>query len=119
MIRIEPYKDEEVNDILKKLLANTEFLSFVEKNLNNKESKFLSLPGSKFLAMQLFKGKIKNIHTVDDFQNQMKKVLSSVIDKTIENSLIVVLRSLIKQNHIYLLETTEILPLTLLYATTQ
>ena len=35
MIRIEPYKDEEVNDILKKLLANTEFLSFVEKNLNN------------------------------------------------------------------------------------
>ena len=84
MIRIEPYKDEEVNDILKKLLANTEFLSFVEKNLNNKESKFLSLPGSKFLAMQLFKGKIKNIHTVDDFQNQMKKVLSSVIDKTIE-----------------------------------
>ena len=45
MIRIEPYKDEEVNDILKKLLANTEFLSFVEKNLNNKESKFLSLPG--------------------------------------------------------------------------
>ena len=40
MIRIEPYKDEEVNDILKKLLANTEFLSFVKKNLNNKESKF-------------------------------------------------------------------------------
>ena len=32
MIRIEPYKDEEVNDILKKLLINTEFLSFVEKH---------------------------------------------------------------------------------------
>ena len=58
MIRIEPYKDDEVNNILKKLLTNTEFLSFVEKNLNNKESKFLSLPGSKFLAMQLFKNKI-------------------------------------------------------------
>ena len=35
MIRIEPYKDKEVNDILKKLLTNKEFLSFVEKNLNN------------------------------------------------------------------------------------
>ena len=31
MIRIEPYKDEEVNDILKKLLANTEFYPLLKK----------------------------------------------------------------------------------------
>ena len=58
MIRIEPYKDEEVNDILKKLLANTEFLSFAEKNLNNKESNFY-LFWFKIFSNATFQGKIK------------------------------------------------------------
>ena len=52
-MRIEPYSDLETNDVLKKLLSNADFNNFIKSNLTSKRSKFLSLPGSTFLAFQL------------------------------------------------------------------
>jgi len=34
VIRIEPYKDDEVNKVLLELLSDNDFLSFVKSNLN-------------------------------------------------------------------------------------
>lgn len=83
-MRIEPYSDLETNDVLKKLLSNADFNNFIKSNLTSKRSKFLSLPGSTFLAFQIFKSKIKKINTIDEFQSQVKLVLESVIKQTID-----------------------------------
>ena len=85
MTRIEPYNDKEVKFVLNNLIQDKQFLNFIKDNLDSSTSKFLSIPGSKFLALQLFKSKIKNIKTIDAFQDQVKIVLQSVIDKTMEN----------------------------------
>ena len=84
MTRIEPYNDKDVKSVLEDLLKDDQFLNFVKENLNSSTSKFLSIPGSKFLALQLFKSKVRNINTIDAFQNQVKIVLRSVIDKTMD-----------------------------------
>ena len=60
MIRIEPYDDKEVKSVLTNLMNNEDFMSFIKSNLNKSTSKFLSIPGSSLLVMQLFKSKIKN-----------------------------------------------------------
>ena len=83
-MRIEPYSDLETNDVLKKLLSNADFNNFIKSNLTSKRSKFLSLPGSTFLAFQIFKSKIKKINTIDEFQSQVKLVLESIIKQTID-----------------------------------
>ena len=80
MIRIEPYNDSEVKSVLNDLLKDKSFLQFIKTNLNKSTSKFLSIPGSSFLVMQLFKSKIKKINTIDEFQDQVKLVLKSVVD---------------------------------------
>ena len=85
MIRIEPYNDSEVKSVLNDLLKDKSFLQFIKTNLNKSTSKFLSIPGSSFLVMQLFKSKIKKINTIDEFQDQVKIVLKSVVDQTIDN----------------------------------
>ena len=64
MIRIEPYDDKEVKSVLTNLMNNEDFMSFIKSNLNKSTSKFLSIPGSSLLVMQLFKSKIKNINSV-------------------------------------------------------
>ena len=84
MIRIEPYSDKEVKSVLTNLMNNQEFMKFIKSNLNKSTSKFLSIPGSSLMVMQLFKSKIKNINSVKEFQDQVKLVLKSVVDQTIE-----------------------------------
>ena len=84
-MRIEPYIDSEVNKVLTDLLSNQEFKNFVKTNLSSSKSKFLSLPGSTFLAFQVFKNKVKKINSINEFQDQVKQVLSSVVAKTIDN----------------------------------
>ncbi len=84
MTRIEPYSDKEVKFVLQDLLKDKQFLDFVKNNLNSSTSKFLSIPGSKFLALQLFKSKVRKINSIDEFQDQVKIVLQSVIDQTID-----------------------------------
>ena len=84
MIRIEPYSDKEVKSVLTNLMNNQEFMKFIKSNLNKSTSKFLSIPGSSLLVMQLFKSKVKNINSVKEFQDQVKLVLKSVVDQTIE-----------------------------------
>ena len=59
MIRIEPYTDKEVKSVLKNLLEDKAFVKFIKTNLNSSTSQFLSIPGSSFLVMQLFKSKMK------------------------------------------------------------
>ena len=84
MIRIEPYSDKEVKSVLTNLMKNDEFMKFIKSNLNKSTSKFLSIPGSSLLVMQLFKSKIKNINSIKEFQDQVKLVLKSVVNQTIE-----------------------------------
>ena len=36
------------------------------------------------MVMQLFKSKVKNINSIKEFQDQVKLVLKSVVDQTIE-----------------------------------
>ena len=84
MTRIEPYNDKDVKSVLEDLLKDEQFLTFIKDNLNSSTSKFLSIPGSKFLALQLFKSKVRNIDTIKAFQDQVKIVLRSVIDKTMD-----------------------------------
>lgn len=84
MTRIEPYSDKDVKSVLEDLLKDEQFLTFVKDNLNSSTSKFLSIPGSKFLALQLFKSKVRNINTIKAFQDQVKIVLRSVINKTMD-----------------------------------
>ena len=84
MTLIEPYSDKEVKFVLQDLLKDKQFLDFVKNNLNSSTSKFLSIPGSKFLALQLFKSKVRKINSIDEFQDQVKIVLQSVIDQTID-----------------------------------
>ena len=84
MIRIEPYSDKEVKSVLTNLMNNQEFIKFIKSNLNKSTSKFLSIPGSSLMVMQLFKSKVKNINSVKEFQDQVKLVLKSVVDQTIE-----------------------------------
>ena len=69
-MRIEPYIDSEVNKVLTDLLSNQEFINFVKTNLSSSKSKFLSLPGSTFLAFQIFKNKVKKINSINEFQDQ-------------------------------------------------
>ena len=57
MIRIEPYNDKEVKSVLTNLMNNDEFMTFIKSNLNKSTSKFLSIPGSSLLVMQLFRSK--------------------------------------------------------------
>ena len=85
MIRIEPYTDEEVKSVLKNLLEDKAFVNFIKTNLNSSTSKFLSIPGSSFLVMQLFKSKIKRINSIDEFQDQVKIVLKNIVKQTIDN----------------------------------
>ena len=85
MTRIEPYSDKEVKFVLENLLEDKKFLNFVKENLNSSTSKFLSIPGSKFLALQLFKSKVRKISTIDEFQDQVMIVLKSVINQTMDN----------------------------------
>ena len=85
MIRIEPYNDKEVKSVLTNLMKNEEFMKFIKSNLNKSTSKFLSIPGSSLLVMQLFKSKIKKISSIKEFQDQVKLVLRSVVDQTIED----------------------------------
>ena len=85
MIRIEPYNDKEVKSVLTNLMNNDEFMTFIKSNLNKSTSKFLSIPGSSLMVMQLFRSKIKNINSVKEFQDQVKIVLKSVVDQTIED----------------------------------
>jgi 1-acyl-sn-glycerol-3-phosphate acyltransferase len=85
MIRIEPYTDKEVKSVLTDLLNDADFLNFVKTNLNQHTSKFLSVPGSSFLVMQLFKSKIRRINTIDSFQKQVKTVLKSIVKQTVDN----------------------------------
>ena len=85
MIRIEPYDDKEVKSVLTNLMNNEDFMSFIKSNLNKSTSKFLSIPGSSLLVMQLFKSKIKKINSVKEFQDQVKIVLKSVVEQTIED----------------------------------
>lgn len=85
MIRIEPYTDKEVKSVLKNLLDDKAFVKFIKTNLNSSTSKFLSIPGSSFLVMQLFKSKIKKINSIDEFQDQVKIVLKNIVKQTIEN----------------------------------
>ena len=85
MIRIEPYNDKEVKSVLTNLMNNDEFMKFIKVNLNKSTSKFLSIPGSSLLVMQLFKSKIKKINSIEEFQDQVKLVLKSVVDQTIED----------------------------------
>ena len=101
-MRIEPYNDSETKEVLLRLLNNEEFISFVKTNLNPNRSKFLSLPGSTFLTLQLFKSKVRKINTIDEFQTQVKKVLESVI-KPLTILHLVVLRNLIQKKAIFLL----------------
>ena len=82
MIRIEPYNDNEVKSVLTKLMNDKAFMAFIKSNLNKSTSKFLSIPGSSLLVMQLFKSKIKNINSIKEFQDQVKLVLKSVVDQT-------------------------------------
>lgn len=84
-MRIEPYNDSEVNKVLSNLLTNPEFINFVKANFSHSKSKFLSLPGSTFLAFQFFKNKVKKINSINAFQDEVKQVLSSVVAKTIDN----------------------------------
>ena len=85
MIRIEPYNDKEVKSVLTNLMKNEEFMKFIKSNLNKSTSKFLSIPGSSLLVMQLFKSKIKKISSIKEFQDQVKLVLRSVVNQTIED----------------------------------
>ena len=85
MIRIEPYTDKEVKSVLKNLLNDETFSNFIKNNLNTSTSKFLSIPGSSFLVMQLFKSKIKNINSIDQFQDQVKIVLKNIVKQTINS----------------------------------
>ena len=85
MIRIEPYNDKEVKSVLTNLMNNDDFMMFIKSNLNKSTSKFLSIPGSSLLVMQLFKSKIKNINSIKEFQDQVKIVLKSVVHQTIED----------------------------------
>lgn len=82
-MRIEPYLDNEVQQVLNELVENKELTQFLNSFLSVSNSKFLSLPGSTFLAKQIFKSKIKDIHTIEDFQDQVALLLDSVIKKTI------------------------------------
>lgn len=82
-MRIEPYLNNEVQQVLNELVKNEELTKFLDTFLSATNSKFLSLPGSTFLAKQIFKSKIKDIHTIEDFQDQIALVLDSVINKTI------------------------------------
>ena len=107
MIRIEPYDDKEVKSVLTNLMNNEDFMSFIKSNLNKSTSKFLSIPGSSLLVMQLFKSKIKNINSVKEFQDQVKIVLKSVVDQTIEDFQIEGLEYLNPINHIFSLEIIE------------
>ena len=85
MIRIEPYSDKEVKSVLTNLMNNQEFMKFIKSNLNKSTSKFLSIPGSSLMVMQLFKSKIKNINSVKEFQDQVKLVLKVSSIKQLKN----------------------------------
>ena len=91
MIRIEPYKDDEVNNILKKLLTNTEFLSFVEKNLNNKESKiyFQKVQGHinekllvvyAFFEIEIFLSMLEDIVKVKLDNNNLETIKKDILN---------------------------------------
>ena len=107
MIRIEPYDDKEVKSVLTNLMNNEDFMSFIKSNLNKSTSKFLSTPGSSLLVMQLFKSKIKNINSIKEFQDQVKIVLKSVVEQTVEDFQIEGLEYLKSDNHIFSLEIIE------------
>lgn len=78
---IRPYVDEEVPSVLEKLIHNDEFLDIILKNelpkLNNIAPKI-----AKATAKTKLKKKLKDIHSIDDFQNEIGVFFERLMERT-------------------------------------
>lgn len=78
---IRPYIDEEVPGVLEGLIQNDEFLDIILKSelpkLNNLAPKI-----AKATAKTKLKKKLKNINTIDDFQQEIRVFFNKLIERT-------------------------------------
>lgn len=78
---IRPYKDNEVNDVLIRLSNNRRFLKMLFSS--GKFNHIRYLPFSRKILSYALKNKIKNIDSVDTYQNFFENVVSGVVQKSI------------------------------------
>ncbi len=80
---IRPYRDHEVASVLKRLRANSEFVSGLRYFFLPNCPAWLIKPANIMVSLVLYK-KLRNIKTIEDFQ---KKIMTKYgLDKIVENS---------------------------------
>ena len=80
---IRPYLDNEVNKVLIDLSNNRRFLKMLFETGEYKNIKYL--PFSRKVLGYLLRNQIKNINSVDDYQNMFESIVSDVVKKSIDN----------------------------------
>ncbi len=82
-ISIRPYKDNEVQKILLDLCSNRRFLKML---LETGEYRFIKhLPFSRKILSSILRKKIKDIHTVKDYQDLFESIAENMIENSINN----------------------------------
>jgi len=81
---IRAYNDHEVSDVLKSLLNNDEFISFIAQQRFPKLSQFLPRWTQKRIHSGLTK-KFQKIHSIDDWQQQLAPHVTALLDNTISH----------------------------------
>ena len=78
---IRPYTDSEVDQVLQSLISNKSVIkAFMGLQLPRMASK---IPFIKFLVKQKLISKVKNIHTIDDYQKIFKSLMENVVQESI------------------------------------
>ena len=80
---IRPYHDDEVNEVLKTLVADPNMINAVLSFGGYKAIK--KLPFASTIISFLLKNKIKNINSIKSYQDVFKGIISGVIDNSIDN----------------------------------
>jgi hypothetical protein len=80
---IRPYYDEEVNEVLKTVVADPNVINAVLSFGGYKVIK--KLPFASTIISFLLKNKIKNINSINSYQDVFKGIISNVIDNSIDN----------------------------------
>ena len=79
---IRPYKDHEVNEVLKNLCRNKELIKVL---LASKKYPFIAkLPLSKKIISLILINKVKNISSISEYQNIFEGIVSNVVDNSID-----------------------------------
>lgn len=79
---IRPYRDEEVPEVIQRLLQSDALIQAIIHVQFPRVSRYLEKPLARFVRHRI-SNSLKNVATVDEFQNRMQEFVGSTINKSI------------------------------------